>query len=335
MSKREIDIGKTIDLGIWNYKPAVPIQIGGIFRHIFNPISVLKGIVLSWFGIYVRGPFLLILAALWVTVFPSMETVSNNDNLWFLQIFLINALMMLTWAGGLHLFFYRLAFQGKYLEFSMNQMQKGPKYTFGDQVYDNMFWTLVFGVPIWTIYECGLLWLLSTEMIPYHNWSDGPVWFILFFILIPFWDSSHFYAVHRLLHSKWLYRRFHSIHHRNINVGPWSGLSMHPVESAIYLSPVIIHLFLPSHPLHIVFHISWYAIGPAATHCGFEAISIKGIKYPRLGDFFHVLHHKFFECNYGNSEVPLDAVGNSFHDGTLYATQKTRERIRKANKLHA
>lgn len=52
---------------------------------------------------------------------------------------------------------------------------------------------------------------------------------------------------------------------------------MHPVETALYLSVVIIHLVLPSHPLHVIFHISWYALGRAATHCGYEAISIGAV----------------------------------------------------------
>lgn len=29
------------------------------------------------------------------------------------------------------------------------------------------------------------------------------------------------------------------------------------------------------------------------THCGFEAVSVSGGKYPRLGDFFHQLPHRF------------------------------------------
>ncbi|MBH69255.1 MAG: desaturase [Rhodospirillaceae bacterium] len=334
MSIDKVISDQSVDSGIWNHHPNVPIQTGGIVRNISNPLAFIKAIIFSWFGLYVRGPFLVIICILWVTLFPAMETIKLNNDLWFLKIFTINILMMITWAGGLHLFFYRFSCQGKYLQFSMNVMQKGPRYTFGDQVYDNMFWTLAFGVPIWTIYECGLLWLLAMDFTPSNSWSDGPTWFVLFFILIPFWDSSHFYVIHRLLHTKWFYRRFHSVHHRNINVGPWSGLSMHPIESAIYLSPVIVHFFLPSHPLHIIFHITWYALGPAATHCGFEAISIKGIKYPRLGDFFHVLHHKFFECNYGNSEVPLDKIGGSFHDGTRKGTKEIRTKMKKAGAAH-
>ena len=35
---------------------------------------------------------------------------------------------------------------------------------------------------------------------------------------------------HRLLHISALYRFVHSLHHRNIDIEPFSGLSMHPVE---------------------------------------------------------------------------------------------------------
>ena len=312
----------------WNYHPDLPIQTGGIFRNITNPLAVAKGILLSWFGVYVRGLFLLMIAVLWFTVFPTIQTIGEGGWSWVLQIYLVNLVLMLCWAGGIHLYFYTFAMQGDHRQFDMNAMQKGGQFTFGGQVFDNMFWTLVYGVSIWTIYECGLLWLLSQELIPSHSWHEGPIWFVLLFLIIPFWDSVHFYFVHRLLHMKWMYKHFHSVHHRNISVGPWSGLSMHPVESAIYLSPVVIHLFLPSDPLHIVFHISWYAMGPATTHCGFEAMSIQGKNIPRLGDFFHVLHHRFYQCNYGNSEVPLDKLNGSFHDGTKQASRDLKARLR-------
>jgi lathosterol oxidase len=59
-------------------------------------------------------------------------------------------------------------------------METHAKFTFGDQVWDNMFWTLAWGVPIWTAYECGLLWMLSQGMIPGHDWDAGPIWFIAF-----------------------------------------------------------------------------------------------------------------------------------------------------------
>lgn len=311
----------------------VPIQTGGVFQNIFNPVAVIKGITLSWFGTYVRGLFFCLISILWLSIFPKMTEISDGWGLWIIEIYLINLIMMLAWAGGLHLYFYTYRIQNRFLEYDVNQMQTGKKFTFGNQVWDNMFWSLASSLTIWTTYECIFLFMWTQESIPHWHWSDGVFWFVALFILIPFWDSAHFYLVHRLLHFKWIYKNFHALHHRNINVGPWSGMSMHPVEGTIYLSVIVLHLIVPSHPLHIVFHISWYALGPAATHCGFEAVSILGGKYPRLGDFFHQLHHRFFECNYGNSEVPLDSLSGTFHNGSSAASKKMRERQKTKRKM--
>ena len=43
-----------------------------------------------------------------------------------------------------------------------------------------------------------------------------------------------------------------------------------------------------------------------------------------LGNFHHQLHHRYFNCNYGNEFVPCDRWFGSEHDGTPEATQKMR-----------
>jgi sterol desaturase/sphingolipid hydroxylase (fatty acid hydroxylase superfamily) len=48
-----------------------------------------------------------------------------------------------------------------------------------------------------------------------------------------------------------------------------------------------------------------------------------------MGDFFHQLHHRYFECNYGTVEMPWDRWFGSFHDGSDQGTQETRERKKK------
>jgi|TARA_B110000238_G_C15882533_1_gene334121 sterol desaturase/sphingolipid hydroxylase (fatty acid hydroxylase superfamily) len=67
----------------------------------------------------------------------------------------------------------------------------------------------------------------------------------------------------------------HALHHRNVNIGPWSGLSMHPVEHLLYLSSLLIHYVIPSHPIHLFFHVIYLAPGAAMTHTGYEDLLIK------------------------------------------------------------
>jgi sterol desaturase/sphingolipid hydroxylase (fatty acid hydroxylase superfamily) len=43
----------------------------------------------------------------------------------------------------------------------------------------------------------------------------------------------HFYWIHRLIRWKPLYNAIHFVHHKNLKVGPWSGLAMHPLEHLV------------------------------------------------------------------------------------------------------
>jgi len=165
-------------------------------------------------------------------------------------------------------------------------------------------------------------------------WSDNPIWFILLFLLTPIWISFHFYWVHRWLHWPPLYRLAHALHHRNTNVGPWSGLSMHPVEHVIFFSSILIHFILPSSPVHILFHMQHQSLTAATSHTGYEAMLIKDKKHLALGTFHHQMHHRYFDCNYGNLEMPWDKWFGSFHDGTEESHDAFKQRRRKmlANK---
>ncbi len=104
---------------------------------------------------------------------------------------------------------------------------------------------------------------------------------------------------------------------------------MHPVEHLLYFSSVAIHFVVASHPAHFLFHIYIQALNPAASHSGFGGLLVRDRKRVELGDFFHQLHHRYFECNYGTAEMPWDRWFGSFHDGTEDATRRTRERKRR------
>ena len=238
-----------------------------------------------------------------------------------------NIVLMSAVAGGLHLYFYTFTKQGQHLKYDPRPLMKnGRQFTLGGQIRDNMFWTLVSGVTIWTAYEVLMFWALSNGYAPMLTWAAHPVWFVLMFLLIPAWESFYFYWIHRLLHVPFLYKHVHALHHRNINVGPWSGLSMHPIEHIIYLGTVLIHWVVAAHPVHILFHLQYYTLTAVTTHTGFEGLVVKDENRLKLGTFHHQMHHRYFECNYGSLEIPCDKLFGSFHDGTEEANERMKER---------
>jgi len=60
------------------------------------------------------------------------------------------------------------------------------------------------------------------------------------------------YVVYRWLHWRPLYRLAHELHHRNVDVGPWSGIAMHPVEHVIYFSGFFIWWIVPADPIIVI-----------------------------------------------------------------------------------
>ncbi|MYJ36398.1 MAG: sterol desaturase family protein, partial [Acidimicrobiaceae bacterium] len=122
----------------------------------------------------------------------------------------------------------------------------------------------------------------------------------------------------------------HYLHHRNVNPGPWSGLSMHPVEHMMYLSMFVLWWVVPAHPFILILTLSSNSIATAVTHSGFERYELgrRGGRSMKGADYFHHLHHRYFECNYGNRPVPLDRLFGTFHDGTPEAHAKMRQRMK-------
>ncbi len=120
-----------------------------------------------------------------------------------------------------------------------------------------------------------------------------------------------------------LYDKIHYLHHYNINPGPWAGLAMHPIEHVLYFSVTLIHWVIPSHPLHFLFNAQHTALTPAAGHTGFEGELTEQVSF---GSYFHYLHHRHFDCNYGESSIPLDKWFGSFNDGSRTDSERSEAR---------
>jgi len=235
--------------------------------------------------------------------------------------------MGLTWFiyGMLHLILYTFKLHGTDRKYDPKWQTTGNRqFLFKSQTLDNIFRACVYGVPIWTGWEVLYLWLAANGRVPLISWEENPVWFAGLFLLIPFWRETHFYFIHKLLHWKPLLRTIHTVHHKNPNPGPWSGLAMHPLEHLMYFSVAAVHFIVPSHPLHFLFTIQVTGLIPANDHTGFEPPLFKGRLH--TGSYFHYLHHRYVSCNFGGSKIPWDRWLGRFYDGTgQYRTRRKKE----------
>jgi len=169
-----------------------------------------------------------------------------------------------------------------------------------DKLAHNVLWTTS-GIAIWTAFENVFAYLWATGRLPYisdMNSMSTP-WGIAAFLCslmgVPLWRSIHFYFAHRFLHYTPLYKQVHSLHHRNTDIEPFSGLCMHPVEHLYYFACVLPSLVFYCSPYTFVWNGVHLLLSPAASHSGYEDHF--------QSDVFHYLHHRYFECNYAGSDA--------------------------------
>ncbi len=317
-------IGQEDSKGFW--KPNKPIGYGPAFvwppqpKAFFKWLFAFPGYFLPWNVFYAIFAILI-----WAYLTPSLETMKTFSASWVGFILIRNIALAIMVYGAWHLWFYVWRKQGTEFKYNRQWPRESSIFLFGNQTYDNMFHTLVSGVPIWTAYEVLLLWAYANGYAPMISYAEHPLGFIVVFFLVPFIHEVGFYFAHRLLHWPPLYRVAHKLHHRNTNPGPWSGLSMHPIEHLIYFSTILLFFFIPSHPIHMINLASRLGVAPAQGHTGFERIKA-GDTTIDVAYYAHFLHHKYFEVNYSDGMVPLDKWFGSFHDGSPEADEAMKAR---------
>ena len=317
----------------WNYHPDFPIDNNPLFSwppRISDTLTYYRD---SWLTLSEGTIFTALAILVLYFAHPSLTTTATLDWTWIAAVYARNFITLLVVAGGLHVYFYTLRSQETELKYVKPFLSRGgSRFNFQNQLHDNAFWSLGSGVLIWTGFEVLCLWAMGNGHIRAISFTEMPVWSVLALPAIFMWVSFHFYCVHRLLHTKLLYDWVHVLHHRNINVGPWSGLSMHPVEHLFYFSSLLIHFVVPTHPMHILFHFYTLSLSAVFGHTGFDALLVKNRRRLAIGHFHHQLHHRYFECNYGSVDMPWDVFFGTFHDGTQEARKRMMKRIRKGQR---
>jgi sterol desaturase/sphingolipid hydroxylase (fatty acid hydroxylase superfamily) len=117
-------------------------------------------------------------------------------------------------------------------------------------------------------------------------------------------NDAWFYFWHRLLHTPVMFRRVHAVHHKSVDVNPFSSYSFHAFEGFIlgaWIVPAAIFLPLPMPVLFIVQLIG--LLNNVNSHLGYEFLPSWWVKTPPMAwtssSTFHNLHHQKLKGNYG------------------------------------
>lgn len=155
--------------------------------------------------------------------------------------------------------------------------------------------------------------LLSDYVRPftliYANVDDYPmIWFLLTIPVLIIINDFYFYWMHRALHHKFFYKRFHHTHHLSTNPTPLASFCFHPVEAILefaWIFPVI--LLLPVNRYLLVAYATVSFLNNVKGHLGLDLFPghtntlINSAKH-------HSLHHKHFNSNFGLYFLVWDRV---------------------------
>ena len=303
------------------YVPEEEIKIPPFYKlppPIIKSLNWLYNFFFPWWAFYLAMAYI---GYLIIHINPVL--LSTFDLKLLSLIWVKNIFFLFLFAGTIHWWLYiRKSQTFDYKYYAKWPTENNSKFLFKNQVKDNMFWSLVSGCTIWTIYESVVLWMQASGRLEVISWNERPLYLLLCMMLMPFIGAIHFYIIHRILHFPFLYKIAHKLHHKNVNTGPWSGISMHPIEHFLYFSIIGIWFFIPCDPFVVVLTGIWFGVGPAQSHAGFNKLVLFKTNRLELADHFHHLHHKHFELNYGNIYAPIDNIFKSFHNGKIFPNKK-------------
>jgi len=317
-----------------DYQPESTVEPPVIYAWPPRPMAALKYLLIDmmfpWNYLYIG---LTLICWTWFT--PSMSSMASFEFGWLAALWLRNAVVLTLVAGGLHWWLYMRKGQDQEFKFHRRWMDtNNDKFLWGDQVRDNMFWCYVSGITIATGFEAVAYWLHANGHVISTSLTSNPLYLVACVYGVFFLGTMHFYLIHRFSHWPPLYRISHELHHRNVNTGPWTGISMHPIEHLLYFSSIALTWLIPVHPFIIVLISLWFIAGPAPSHCGFDYVRIGRFRF-NTGDWFHQLHHQYFDLNYGNRLSPMDRLFGSWHNGSKDSLMAQKDRARARRKTRA
>ena len=133
----------------WNYTPELPLKPVPYWYWPPRPLAVARWLFENFLQFSDRAMYIVysIIVAVWLMPFSAGEATLGWD--WTLLVLARNWIAVLIVVGGLHIWFYGIDGQGNVLRYDTRPItgRKSKVFRFGYQTWDNMFYTLAYGVP--------------------------------------------------------------------------------------------------------------------------------------------------------------------------------------------
>lgn len=152
----------------------------------------------------------------------------------------------------------------------------------------------------WSMVTSGIFAVAGALL--YHFWGEtkfytdisqyGWLYFFLSLPILMFLHDTYFYWVHRLMHTRFFYRRMHKVHHDSKDPSPWAAFSFHPLEALVeaLIIPALAFL-IPIHPIIFLTFLMIMTVSSVINHLGFELFPQWFIRVPFLRECITATHH--------------------------------------------
>ncbi len=149
-----------------------------------------------------------------------------------------------------------------------------------------------------------LLWQQGNSQIYLDVAQFGWLYFLASILIAMILHETYYYWLHRWMHTPFIFRIVHKVHHDSIVVSPWTAFSFHPLEGLLeaLVLPALIFI-LPLHPYAIVIYLTIMTISSVVNHLDIELFP-KHFEKHWLGKWLigathHSAHHSHFHVNFG------------------------------------
>jgi lathosterol oxidase len=139
---------------------------------------------------------------------------------------------------------------------------------------------------------------------------------ILMFVASMLLFDTWFYWMHRLIHTRSLYKRIHKWHHQAVTPTIWSNNSDTFLDTLFLQSYFTIAVFLLPIPFPVlIVHKIFDQVTGMIGHSGYEYFPGKASRYPSplIGVTFHDQHHQHVAYNYATHFSFWDRVMKTVH----------------------